>query len=828
MPQQTVCVTKTAADDTRVPAWAGQYVFWVNWLKSQGILEMIKKELRVYRAGGYPGFDGFLFLLGMFSWARAERKELSISGFDEACAYARPALAAVAGRKVFPGQGVMSRLLAAVPTGEMLLSFGFKILSCNITALASHAAAQVFDALGDSWALFDFDMSSIVIRQRGLPLGDDLPEPVRRAVMGQAGHPGRQRGEVLVNGGFLQHAATGLWVQMTMASGNGSMSAMLLEVLPYLEGWRTAAGLGSQRMLVRVDGAGGYMPSLNAFSKHCVDFLVRLTCYGLLDRPAVKDWLDNATWQQVPDSMSGPTRYVTELGNWPCQDDLTLDGAPEGLTQARVLVTRYRADKKHGAGLLRNGWQFELFGTTLPAAAWPAPDAVALYFGRASLENRFSQLFGELELKKVFSFQLGGQWLAMLTGLIVSNLRTIAGAEREGPLEFAEVEKLPRVHMPTVASDAAQRAQAQAQAQAQTDNQAQCDSNSADQVTASQSIAINNEFAFANQHGQVAIAEGPPATALTPEFQAGQGPVQASPPPLSGDQTSEPHDESQLVLKPSHGNDASPPSSLDAPSRPEGASEPPELAHLGREDWPALLQKYAGWKWRNSIGMHCPVGKLVSPFSVWLNGAERVKVAFRTQESDCRGCPSLTTCGGPHPRARFCVQISVQLREALGSDIPEIQREIKEIESIYRHAKPQPTPATPAAVAKAAAKAAAKPKPPRSVEPQPVKHAWRTPPAVAPGPWEVQLARLVPSALRKGLQRALGDMLLHIEVRYGESPKRPKPYDAKTPAIRQHRRLTWTERLQRNELPPGSTVHTRVEVRDPWVGRVLQAGSVTL
>ena len=42
MPQQTVSVTKTAPDDTRVPAWAGQYVFWVNWLKSQGMLELIK------------------------------------------------------------------------------------------------------------------------------------------------------------------------------------------------------------------------------------------------------------------------------------------------------------------------------------------------------------------------------------------------------------------------------------------------------------------------------------------------------------------------------------------------------------------------------------------------------------------------------------------------------------------------------------------------------------------------------------------------------------------------------------------------------------------
>ena len=126
------------------------------------------------------------------------------------------ALKALADRENFVGQSVMSRLLRAVPHGEMLLQFGSEILSFGIRDLPSHSAAQVFNARGEPCGVYDFDVSSTVIRQRGLPEGEDLPEPMRRAVLAEAGHSGCQRGEVQVNAGYLQHAATGLWVQMSL------------------------------------------------------------------------------------------------------------------------------------------------------------------------------------------------------------------------------------------------------------------------------------------------------------------------------------------------------------------------------------------------------------------------------------------------------------------------------------------------------------------------------------------------------------------------------------------------------------------------------------
>src|SRR5690606_23194664 len=58
---------------------------------------------------------------------------------------------------------------------------------------------------------------------------------------------------------------------------------------------------------------------------------------------------------------------------------------------------------------------------------WPAPDAVALYFGRARQENRFSQEDRETALGRILSYELPGQELASLVGLFLMNYRTARG-----------------------------------------------------------------------------------------------------------------------------------------------------------------------------------------------------------------------------------------------------------------------------------------------------------------------------------------------------------------------------------------------------------------
>ena len=48
--------------------------------------------------------------------------------------------------------------------------------------------------------------------------------------------------------------------------------------------------------------------------------------------------------------------------------------------------------------------QVELFAVDAPADAWPAPEAVAFYFGRAAEENLFSQEDREIGLDRILSY----------------------------------------------------------------------------------------------------------------------------------------------------------------------------------------------------------------------------------------------------------------------------------------------------------------------------------------------------------------------------------------------------------------------------------------
>ena len=432
----------------RLPDWAAAFVLYITSLRQRGDLEKVGRLLRVSRQGGYCGLDVFVFLLGMFCWPRPDRRTRAVKAFGAATSFCGRGLAAVAGRRNWPGQSAVSRFLSVVPADEMLLDFGADVLIQGAEPLLRHPDAQHYDTLGAAWHVLDFDPTVIAVRERALPEGEDLPPPTRRTEFVCApGYTGRKRGEVQVSAGCLQHAGTGLWLQIMLEPGNAVVSAMLSKLLAKLGPWLLAAGATRERTLVRADGAAGNLPSVKAFSESGVHFLTRFACYGLLDRPQVQAHLRGVRWLAVPDSGSGPRRQVAELGLWPWGDAPLLEDVPDGLEQARIVISRFAATSKHGAGTVRDGWQYELFGTSLAPAAWPAPEVVALYYGRAALENRFAQAAAELGIDRLFSTALGGQWLVMLIGLIVMNLRTILGAQRAGPLTSEEVQPQPRVEI---------------------------------------------------------------------------------------------------------------------------------------------------------------------------------------------------------------------------------------------------------------------------------------------------------------------------------------------------------------------------------------------
>lgn len=429
-----VSVTEGSENTSRLPDWGSQFVVLVGVLRKRGWLTIISDALRVQREGGYVGLDAFLYLLGMFCWARPDRRKRSIKAFSEACSFSRGLLAAVGDRLHWPTQSAISRLLCAVPVGAMLKEAGAKMLSLGVESLISHPDAQCRDATGEGWHIADGDITVLGVRERGLPEGEDLPPAQRRVGPDLAGpgYGGRHRGELFASLGALMHAGSGLWVQLTAVPGKGKFGEVLAELVDAIPIWLRGAQASAARALVRADGAARSVASLHVFAQAGLHYLVRMACYEFLQRPEVQAHLQGAAWHLVPDSGSGPVREAAELGIWPWRGLPMPEGAPQGLGEARIVVTRFPAKAKHGAGIFLDGMQYELFGTSVNATVWPAPELVWLYFARAGLENRFAQIKAELGIDRLFCYELGGQWLATLVGLLVWNLRTILGAERAG------------------------------------------------------------------------------------------------------------------------------------------------------------------------------------------------------------------------------------------------------------------------------------------------------------------------------------------------------------------------------------------------------------
>lgn len=694
MAKHTLSVTDGSGDNTRLPDWSALYLILITMLRERGWLGVIARGLKVRRQGGYVGLDIFAFLLAMFCWARPDRRTRSIHAFSDACSFCRNRLAAVAGRRKWPTQSAVSRFLSAVPAGAMLLEVGAQMLRQGVGSLVRHPDAQSRDTLGQSWHVFDFDPTILAMRQRALPEGEDLPEPKRRvADIAAAGYTGRKRGEVLLSVGALQHAGTGLWLQLMVQVGNASVSTMLGAMLGCIKPWLAEAGAGLERAVVRADGAAGNVPSLNAFVEHGVDYVTRLAWYSVLEREEVRAYLDRAPWVEVPDSGSGPRRHATEVGSWPWRAPMPQD-APQGMDKTRLVVTRFAADTKHGAGRVQDGWQYELFATSLSSAAWPARETVELYYGRCGQENRFAQVMAELGLDKLFSTELGGHWLVVLVGLFSWNQRTILGAERAAPLTVPEVVPEPRRE----------------------------------------------------------VSAEPKEVAETVE----------------------------VCL----------PTELQSPREPEASAlSASMLARLAGRNWAAVEARHPGWKWLPDQGLSCPVGKLVWPGRLRAQTGGTPMLIFRTFRSDCATCPQETQCYGGGPRQSWPREVAIGVA---GLDIT--QADLARPVSKVRLA----SIAVPIVVTAA---------------------TWQTPTPLPAGPLKAQPPRLVPSVFRAGLLQAVVGATAHVTVHGDEPPERVPQWRATTPARRQRRRLTWTERLARNALGPEAQVSASISALDPWLVR---------
>ncbi len=308
-----------------------------------------------------------------------------------------------------------------------------------IDDLLRHPAVQTLDANGQPGHVVDFDPTKTVLRQRGLPHDHDLPQPDRRSKDTAApGHTGRKCGNMVFRKNIAQHAGAGTWMHLHLSKGNGNSTDDLRLAL-------TTAGQTFQRIdhprartMFRFDGEFGYVPDFTACRENHQPFIGRLNRPKLFEDTAFLARIRAAIWYEVPDSRSGPRRAAAELGEWtikPGKQTRRPDGRRYEPLTTRIVASIFQpASGKAKRGRMLDGWQIELFAADLPVDAWPAPEAVAAYFGRCGTqENRFAQEDRELGLDRIFSYHLPGQELACLVGLMVWNLRLVMGFFADPP-----------------------------------------------------------------------------------------------------------------------------------------------------------------------------------------------------------------------------------------------------------------------------------------------------------------------------------------------------------------------------------------------------------
>jgi len=385
------------------------------------------EQVRIRRKAGYSFFDALIFFMAMACWDKTG----SIKEFSRISHKGNlgRVLAGIAGRRDWPTDSSMSRLLKAVRP-EDTEQFRQHILPLSYPGeFSKNPWVMTRDTHGQLWAVFDLDGIVSAFRQRALPQGDDLPEPDRWTdEVASPGYPGRKRGETQVSSHRLQQAGSSTWVGQESEAGNTVMSKAVEHAVTWLTQFCEQSGLDKDRILLRIDGAGGNTRCLGALAAAGIHFVVRWPYYEPLERPSVRAHLRGEVWSPVVSSASGPQRHAAELGKgrW-------LVGASQLPAPTRLVASRFTSaeeGKKRGAGHILGPAQYELYATDLDASGFPAEDVVNLYYGRATQENSFNQANKEKGMKRMLcKTNRHGQNLAQMVLMLMWNLETALGAK---------------------------------------------------------------------------------------------------------------------------------------------------------------------------------------------------------------------------------------------------------------------------------------------------------------------------------------------------------------------------------------------------------------
>jgi hypothetical protein len=429
-------VTYKESDATRVPDQLTEGAALLMDLARHGVVAQVGKRLHIRRQGGYSGLDVFLSLLVFFS-ATATK---GLRPFFEKHGEHLRRIAALAGRRRMPSPASVSRALNSVEV-DLLRDEGAATWLLagvgGIDKVLLHPSAVTRDTLGQGWHVFDLDPTVTTLRHRALPEGDGLPEPrLRSQDTGAPGHAGRKRGDLQFRRVTVQHAGSGAWLHAHLSPGNGDGLIDCERALDTIVATRERLKLSSGRMVVRMDGEYGQVPVYAALRERELPFITRVNRPQLYQDPAFLSLLRTATWYRVESSGAEPRRAAADLGVMqinPGKRTRRPDGSRYAPISIRVVATIFpkSGDAKKGATV--DGWQVELFAVDVPADAWPAAEAISMYFGHAAQENRFAQEDRELGLDRIISYHLPGQELATIAGLSLWNLRLVRGFELATP-----------------------------------------------------------------------------------------------------------------------------------------------------------------------------------------------------------------------------------------------------------------------------------------------------------------------------------------------------------------------------------------------------------
>lgn len=397
--------------------------------RRNGVLERIGGFHLNRRSGAYDVLSvvalGVVFLLagadrGLQSFCRGFSRELG-------------RIARLAGLRRLPSAGALSRALSSVDRNTAEGVADTLLLGApDMADVLGHPAVVHRDRHGDPWHVIDFDPTITAFRRRDLPSGEDLPAATRRA-QGVPGYTGQKRGETRVRHLPLMHAGTGLWLAYRLEEPGTPGVRSLRRLLESARPWWPRLG-GPERVVLRFDGEFGNVGGLRCCRAEGIHALGRIARYALLERPEIQAAVEAAVWREVPGSDSAKPTEAADLGWVTLHPSEGAVDAEDGPVEVRVVLSRLRpTDGQARHGVMIGDWQVEMFATTLEPGSWPAEEVVALYRGRAVIENRFAQEDREFATERTFSFHLWGQMLMVSIAMMLWNHLICSGFQADPP-----------------------------------------------------------------------------------------------------------------------------------------------------------------------------------------------------------------------------------------------------------------------------------------------------------------------------------------------------------------------------------------------------------